>query len=274
MSAERESFLARLRAGEPQLGLSAMYPCPAVIERVGADWDWIWVDGQHGQFGYQDLLAAVRACDLVKRPAFVRVPWHEPGSIGQALDMGAAGVIVPCIDTLAEAQTAAAAAKFPSLGRRSYGGRRVIDREGRGYSDSANDQTLLIVQIESPQAIENAAEIAAVPGVDGLFLGPDDVMLRRGYAMTTPRSAQTLGRDLQTVADACKAHGKIAVSVGIGAEMLSLCLSMDYTLICAGGDTMFLSNGSKSASSEARELIAGKKCPEEACVSAKISSPY
>jgi 4-hydroxy-2-oxoheptanedioate aldolase len=77
---------ATLKAGNTKLGFCLMYPAPGIIERVGADWDWIWVDGQHGELGYSDILAIVRACDLVKVPALVRVPGHEAGTISQVLD--------------------------------------------------------------------------------------------------------------------------------------------------------------------------------------------
>jgi 4-hydroxy-2-oxoheptanedioate aldolase len=254
-------FRAALATGTPQLGLSVMYPAPGIIERIGPDWDWIWIDAQHGELGYHDVLGLVRACDLVKRAAMVRVPGHEAGPIALALDMAAAGVIVPCVDTAEQARAVVDAAKFPPLGKRSYGGRRPIDLQGRTYSDTANEDLLLIVQIESPQAIENADAIAAVPGVDALFLGPDDIMLRRGYSMTTPRSKQTLGMDMQAVIAACRRHGKIGVMVGMGQEMLRLCVSMGFQMIVSGSDVMFLAAGSKQASEEARQIM--KQQPAE-----------
>jgi 4-hydroxy-2-oxoheptanedioate aldolase len=247
-------FRTALDAGVPQFGLCVMYPASGVVERIGSDWDWIWLDGQHGEIGPGDMLALVRACDLVGRPAFVRVPGHEAGPIGLALDMGATAVIVPCVDTPEQARACVAAAKFPPAGNRSYGGRRPIDRHGRGYAATANAETLLVVQIESPLAIENADRIAAVPGVDALFLGPDDIMLRRGFTMDTPRSEATLGADMRAVVAACGRHGKRAVTVGIGAEMLALCLRTGFHLIVAGGDVFFLANGSRQASAEARGL--------------------
>jgi len=253
-----------------------MYPAPGVVERIGVEWDWIWIDGQHGEIGEREALELVRACELVGRPALVRVTGHEPGAIGKALDTGAAGVIVPCVDTVAQARSVAAAAKFPPLGNRSYGGRRPIDLAGRTYSDSANDDTLCVVQIESPQALENAAAIAALPGVDALFLGPDDMLLRRGVDMNRPRNRDTLGSDMQRVADACRAHGKVAAMVGVGAEMLGLCYEMGYRLVVAGSDVLFLAGGSQRASADARALLASRaesQQPESDAVQAS-GSPY
>jgi 4-hydroxy-2-oxoheptanedioate aldolase len=232
-----------------------MYPAPGVVERIGPDWDWVWIDGQHGELGYNDVLALVRACDLIARPAVVRVPGHEFGSIGLALDTGAAGLIVPCVDTPEQARAVVDAAKFPPLGKRSFGGRRPIDRLGRIYSDTANEDVLLVVQVESPQAIENAEQIAAIAGVDALFLGPDDVLLRRGHSVNEKRSEANLGKDMRAVMDACNKHGKFSVMVAGDEEMLKLCAAMGFSMIVGGGDVPFLAVSSKQASAKARAIL-------------------
>jgi 4-hydroxy-2-oxoheptanedioate aldolase len=272
-----KSLKEQLTSGAPQLGLCIMYPSPGVVERIGGEWDWVWIDGQHGELGYDDILGLVRACDLVGTPAMVRVPGHEAGPIGKVLDTGAAGVIVPCVDTPEQAQAIVKAAKFPPLGNRSYGGRRPIDLHGRAFSATANDDTLLVVQIESPEAVKNADAIASVPGVDALFLGPDDIMLRRGYAMDQPRSRETLMPDMEAVATACQRHGKYATMVGFNAEMLQLCLELRYNLIAAGGDVAFLANSSRQAVDTARahlrEFASGQAATAPA-EGGSTSSPY
>jgi 2-keto-3-deoxy-L-rhamnonate aldolase RhmA len=251
-----KTFRAALASGVPQFGLCIMYPCPGELERIAPDWDWLWIDGQHGEMGYEDLLAMVRACDAVGKPAFVRSPSHDTGRIGLALDTAAAGVIVPLVDTSEEARKLVHAAKFPPIGGRSYGGRRPVDLHGRLFSDKANEEVLLIVQIESPQAIENADAIAAVPGVDVLFLGPDDVMMRRGFSMDSPRSKNTLGSDMQAVVAACRKHGKFSLaSGGTNADMIRFCVEAGFNMIVAGGDIRFLPEGSKKAAKEAREVV-------------------
>ncbi len=252
---EMINFRLTLEKGVPQFGLGIMYPSPGVVERIGPDWDWVWIDGQHGQIGYAETLQLVRACDLIGRPAVVRVPGHEAGPIGLTLDMGVAGVVVPCVDTAEQAQAAVEAAKFPPLGKRSYGGRRPIDFFGRSYSDSANEQTLLLVQIETPQALANIEEIASVRGVDALFIGLDDLYLRRGLAMDKPRPLELVEEDMKLVIEACRRHNLFAAAVGIGPDMLRLCLETGYHLIVAGGDVPFLVNSSKNAAAEARAQL-------------------
>lgn len=256
---DRKAFRKALESGVPQLGFLGMYPAPGIIERAGADWDWVWIDGQHGELGYQDVLAMVRACDLIGRPGIVRVASHEFGRIGLALDTGASGIIVPVVSTPAEALAVVHAAKFPPLGGRSYGGRRPIDREGRLYSDTANEDVLLVVQVETPEAVENADSIAAIPGIDALFYGPDDVALRRGQKMNAVRSRETLAADLTAVARACARHGKFAVTVGVNPEIMALAAELGFAMIVGGGDVGFIAAGSKQASADARALLKGIK---------------
>lgn len=255
---KRVNLKQQLATGVPQLGLLVMYPSPGVVERIGPDWDWIWIDGQHGEIGYEQTLNLVRACDLIDRPALVRVPDHSYGAIGKVLDMGADGVIVPCVDTVEQARSIVAAAKLPPLGNRSFGGRRVIDRKGREYADAANEEILCVVQVESPQAIANAAHLAAIPGVDALFLGPDDLLLRRGYGVNEPRNEAVLGEDMRRVVEACWQHGKYAVMVGIDPAMFELCARLGFHLIVAGGDVSLLAAGSRKASLEAKSIITNR----------------
>jgi 2-keto-3-deoxy-L-rhamnonate aldolase RhmA len=244
----------KLRSG-PKIGLSVMYPAPGMIERIGPDWDWIWIDAQHGELDYQDVLALVRAAETAGSTAVVRVPWNEFAWISRALDTHCDAVVVPCVENVAEARQAVAAAKFPPLGRRSYGSRRIIDRIGRTYSDTANTDVMLIVQIESPEALENAEAIAAVPGIDGLFLGPDDVTLRRGHSMTAPRNPAMLEADMTSMANACHKHGKVAVTVAIGPDMIRLVKRLGYKMIATAGDVSLLANTSKSVTAEARAVL-------------------
>lgn len=228
-----------------EFGLIMTYPCPGVIESIGPDWDWIWIDGQHGQLDYSDMISMVRACDLVGKPAYVRVPWNERGWIALVNDMAVGGIIVPCIDSVEEAKAAIETAKFPPLGRRSFGGRRPNDRFGRTYGETANRDVKLIAMIESPEAIEQADAIASLDGIDGLLLGPDDVMLRRGYSMTTPRSDDVLGADMKVVADACHRYNKIPMMVGISTRMLQASLKYKFEMIVTAYDSLYLREGSQ-----------------------------
>jgi 4-hydroxy-2-oxoheptanedioate aldolase len=240
-----------------KLGVGISYPSPGAVERIAPDWDWVWLCAQHGQLaGYDTMLAMVRACHSVNREAFVRVPGQESSWIGLALDMDADAVIVPQIDTPEQASAAAKAAKFPPLGDRSFGGRRVIDRQGRGYYRNANSQSLLICQIESPLALENADAILNTPGVDALFLGPDDYLLRQGIAIDCEDGDELIFAALRRLGPLCQNAGKGLVCIGMRESIFFSAKELGATHLVGGTDVAFLAGGSKSASHLARERAA------------------
>ena len=267
-----ESYRNPLRqalAGGMQLGLGIMYPASGVIERIGPDWDWLWIDGQHGELSYHDVLAAVRACNLARRPAVVRVPGHDAGMIGLALDTAAEAVMVPMIDDADQARQAVEAAKFPPLGERSYGGRRPVDLHGRGYANPDRDQPVLICQIETSTALANAAAIAAVDGVDVLFFSPDDISMRQGLAMDQPRPKGYFDAALRNIADSAKARGKIAGGVFATPEALTLAAKLDYRLVATSADVSLLVDGSSAKAQLMRQALA---TPQDA--SASVEGVY
>jgi len=224
-----------------------MYPSAGALERIGPDWDWIWIDAQHGDLDFRDVANLVRVTTLIGKPALVRVPSQDSGWVGKCLDAGAAGVIVPMIESLAEAKAMIQAAKFPPLGNRSYGGRRIIDFAGRSYYKTANTDTVLILQLESNEAVALADQIAALDGADGFFLGPDDLFIRDGQDVDTAKTLQTIGKQAQIVANACRKHGKINVGHGVNDATLAMAKEFGYKLVVGGGDVGFLAGGSKSA---------------------------
>lgn len=248
-------FLNRT-ALHPQIGLCVMHPSPGVIERIGPDWDWIWIDAQHGDLDFREVVTLIRACHLIGRPGFVRVPSHDAGWVGKALDAGAAGVIVPMVETLEEARAMVRAAKFPPTGNRSYGGRRVIDLQGRSYYQSANQATALILQVESRSACDLAGELAALGGVDGLFLGPDDLLIREGMDVDAPKDDTNLGFHLRTVTKACQQTGKLSVVVAVSETAMELARACGCRLIVGWGDVGFLAQGSQTASRKMRAFFA------------------
>jgi 2-keto-3-deoxy-L-rhamnonate aldolase RhmA len=234
----------RLGSKEYLLGLSLMYPVPGIIERIGPDWDWIWIDGQHGQFDYNSILQCVRACERMGIPSVVRVPSHEYGIIGSVLDTCTNGIMVPMVNTGEQGGEAVKAAKFPPVGYRSYGGRRPIDMYGRSYAHTANDDVILIAQIETQEGLANADKIASVSGVDALFFGPDDMSMQRGMPMDKPRDTDLFKNEMEKVANAAKKAGKIAGTVTTSAQLLEAALSMGYRLCVGTSDVSLLAEGS------------------------------
>lgn len=259
------SFKQDLLSGKTMLGFLMMYPNPGLIERIGHEWDWFWLDCQHGYVDYKDVLDLVRVCDLVGKPAVVRVPSHDPGFIGRVLDAGAAGIMVPVVESAREATLLAQACQFPPHGKRSYGGRRVIDRHGRGYNRGAADSTFLIAQIETPEAIASIDAIAGTPGVDALMPGPDDLVMCRGGALDAP-APKSLDEDIRTIAQACRKHDKIMTAIAMGEENVRRSRENNVQLVIAAGDVAILAQGSASASRAARLGLAQTPSSKEALV--------
>ena len=248
-----------LRAGEMKLGIYLTYPAPGILEAVAADWDWFWLDDQHGQLGYDTLLHCVRAADAVQTPPVVRVRDHSFASIGPVLDMDCAGIIVPMVNSVEQARQVVANAKFPPLGQRSYGGRRVIDLGGRDYWATANESQLLIVQIETAQAVENIEEIVAVPGVDGIFFGADDLKQSLGLPMDTPSSEPAIAERMERAAVATAAAGKIpGAAAATTPEWTRRLQDMGFTLVACTGDEALIRDNSSLKAAQIRQAIADK----------------
>jgi 2-keto-3-deoxy-L-rhamnonate aldolase RhmA len=160
-------------------------------------------DLQHGLWDRLSLyhgIAAVRD----KTVPLLRVAANDAAAIGDALDLGAGGIIVPLIETAAEAKAAVAAAKYPPLGRRSAGGIRPM-LDFKAYAARANGNTLLALMIETEKGLKNAQAIAAVPGVDIIFIGPGDLSLSLG---TFPETGRKHEAALQAILAACRKAGK------------------------------------------------------------------
>lgn len=232
-------------------GVQLSYGNPCCIESMGRGWDWVWIDAQHGQHDHSGLLHAVQLCRLIGAASVVRVAGRSADVLGPVADTGVDAIMVPMVNSAAEARGLARACFFPPLGERSYGGRRVIDLEGREYHREANDRLMLIVQIETPEAVACVEEIAAVEGVGALFFGAEDVKIRMGIPnsagmLDAPEVAQAMER----TARAARGGGKAAGCVAPPARDLQRAIAMGYNFMRGGGDVPLLAEGSRSRSRE------------------------
>ena len=246
----------KLKSGQIVLGVSITFSAPGMIEHFGAGWDWVWIDGQHGQLDYRTILECVRIADAMGIAPVVRVPGHEYGTIGPMIDMRPSGIMVPMVDTAEQARRVVEAARFPPLGKRSYGGRRIRDLEGAEYFRTANTEMLILAQIETPEAVANAEAIAATPGVDALFFGADDLKVRLGIPVGTavPDSDQ-LTQAMEKTSRAAKNVGKFAGCVALNVSTLSLAISQGYRIIAGGGDVPFFREVAGKKLKELRDAI-------------------
>ena len=180
----------KMLRGEAAAGVFVNFYAPPLVEIIGyAGVDFIIIDDEHGAFTYPQIEELIRAAELAGTVPLVRVS-YDAAAIQKALDRGAMGVQVPMVNTRADAEAAVKRAKFPPLGTRgtaySVRAARFGEDKGKEYLDAADNNTLVVVHIETPQAVANFAEIASTPGVDVVFVGPTDLSVSMGYKAEGP----------------------------------------------------------------------------------------
>ncbi len=185
MPAPQNRFKAALRSGEVQIGLWLGLATPLTAEIcAGAGFDWLVIDAEHGPNDLPLIQSQLAALATRGANAVVRPPMGEAWMLKQVLDAGAQTVLVPMVETAAQAQALVRALRYPPDGIRGVGAAlaRASDFNRIGdYLQTANDQICLLVQIESRAALDRIEEIAAVGGVDGIFIGPSDLAADMGH---------------------------------------------------------------------------------------------
>ncbi len=180
----------RLVAGEPSIGTWLALPTPEGAEYVSSvGFDWLVVDTEHNPIDIRTLGQMFMALAASTTAPMVRIPWNTPQNFKRVLDAGAWGVVVPMVNSRAEAEQAVAAVRYPPEGTRSLGG----GRHALGFATTADqyfrhaaDEVLLVLQIEHIQAVEQADAILSVPGVDACFIGPNDLAASLGLGRGVP----------------------------------------------------------------------------------------
>jgi 4-hydroxy-2-oxoheptanedioate aldolase len=177
-------FKQQLRDGKPKMGLFVNSHSPTVAEQLAhSGYDWLLVDSQHGPMGYEKLSTMLAAIASGGAKSMVRVAgYHDRAGIQQSLDLGADGVLIPYINTAEEARQGISCCRYPTAGTRSvYFPQRSTNKAGLlGYVGNANKNIIVALQVETADCIRNMEEIAAVPGIDILFLGQNDLCMSMG----------------------------------------------------------------------------------------------
>jgi 4-hydroxy-2-oxoheptanedioate aldolase len=235
-------FATRIRAREPLLGYWSVLDSPVSTERIARlGYDYICFDAQHGLLGYSGVLTGLMAINAGgSGVGLVRVEANDPTPIGRALDAGAAGVIVPLINTADDAAAAVSAARYPPVGRRSYGPMRSGLRIGPTPAD-ANATVLVLAMIETPEGLANVDAICATPGVDGVYVGPSDLCLAVGGAFPNdPAVAEEFEAALATVRTAARAAGIAAGMHAPTGETAAKRLAEGFTFASIASDLTHL----------------------------------
>src|SRR5579859_2317693 len=237
-------FKKQLRAGVPKLGLFVNSHSPTVVEQLAhSGYDWLLVDSQHGPMSYETLSTMLAGISSGGAKSLVRVGGYQdrPG-IQQALDMGADGILVPYINTAEEARQAVSCARYPTAGTRSvYFPQRSMNKDGLlGYAGAANDNVIVALQVETADCIKNIDEIAAVPGVDILFLGQNDLCMSMGlyekYEFPHMYTSPELNAATQSLVNAAKKNNIILGLFLFGTARVGEFLDKGFTFISIGND--------------------------------------
>jgi 4-hydroxy-2-oxoheptanedioate aldolase len=209
----------------------------------------VCLDMQHGMIGFSDAGPMIAAINGAGRPALVRTLWNDPGLIGQSLDAGASAVIVPMINSRAEAVALVRAAKYPPLGGRSWGGYTALQASGLkapGYLKQANRLTQVFAMVETDAALENVEEIAATPGLDGLFVGPSDLSITLSKGTKLDRMGARTIAAMERIARAAKANGLVPGAFGGSAENIRTYQKLGYRFFAAAVDVDLMRVGAEA----------------------------
>lgn len=235
------SFRRDLLAGKTLIGCWASLASNLTTEILGyAGFDWLLLDGEHAPNDYASFITQLQALKDSPSAAMVRPEWQDPVVIKRLLDVGFFNFLIPFVESAEQAKRAVAATRYPPEGTRGVGTAHRSNKFGfnRDYFDTINQDICVTVQIESKAGVEAAAEIAAVDGVDALFIGPSDLSAAYG-AMLQPNQPVVQAAMRQVLAGAQR-HGKACgILAPVEAEARRY-LEWGMTFVAVGGDTGLL----------------------------------
>lgn len=247
------SFRTRLRSGERLIAPLVTLDAPAVAELLAAvGFDWLFIDAEHAPLGTAHMQALMQAAGST--PCIVRLAAGEEIHIKRALDIGAAGIIAPQVNSAEHAARIVQAAKYAPMGQRGLGIARAhrYGLQVREYMQSANDDTAVIVQAEHRDAVKHIRDIVAVDGVDGVLIGPYDLSASLGLpgAVDHPEVRDAIAR----VRTACLEAGLPIGIFGLTAEAVKPYIEQGFTMIVAGVDTVLLGQAASTLLGTIREM--------------------
>jgi 4-hydroxy-2-oxoheptanedioate aldolase len=224
--------------------------CAEVMAHTG--WDSLCIDIQHGMVDFQTAISMMQAISTTSVTPIVRVPWNEPGIIMKCLDAGAYGVICPMINTRADAERLVATCHYPPAGFRSCGPTRAALYGGSDYQAKANETIVVFAMIETAEALANIDSILDTPGLDAIFIGPNDLAISLGLPNSLDPTVSKVVEAIDRILAACKRHGvKAGVHTGSAANAKAM--------IAKGFDFVTILSDSRILAQAATALVADVK---------------
>ena len=242
------SLAGRLAAGKTVYTGWCTLPAPIVAETVAREgFNTVTIDQQHGLWDTATMGAGIAAIRAAGSSPVVRVPLGAFSAASRALDFGAEGIIAPMINTVADATAFVAATKFPPLGERSWGPARATMLAGiadmKSYLRDANENVVTLAMIETKTAMAKLDAIAAVPGIDVLFVGPSDLSIGLSNGAELDPHSATVDAAVDKIVEACRKSGKVAGLYCANAERATTSARRGIRFLAVGSDLGFLRAG-------------------------------
>ena len=254
---EKRITAADLRAGKKLCGAWAHLGSNLSAEILAkAGYDVIIPDMEHAPYSLPALVSVLQAVESSGCFTMVRAPWNDQVAIKQILDCGADGIHIPYVNTRQEAEYAVRACKYPPQGVRGVATSQratCYGMEKMAYLTRANRDVVVMLAIETPEALADIEAIAATEGVDGIFLGPSDLSTSMGY-LAAPGQPEVQAA-IRTVEAAAKRHGKFLSTISSGGEDMRRKFDLGYSLLYLFSDTTGLAAAAQAHLKEAREYI-------------------
>jgi 4-hydroxy-2-oxoheptanedioate aldolase len=247
MDLPQNAFKRALKAGKSQIGLWSTLSSNYSVEVIaGAGFDWILLDTEHSPNELENLLTQLQAAAPYPTHAVVRVPWNDMVTIKRVLDIGAQSILIPYVSTAEEARAAVSYTRYPPQGVRGVAGSTRASRFGRvkEYAKRAHEELCVLVQVENQQAIDNIEAIAAVEGIDGVFIGPADLHASFGYTgeIANPKVMPVIDEAIGRIRKCGKAPGILTPSE----EHAKRQLSLGAQFVAVGNDVGLLARGAEA----------------------------
>ncbi|MDX7992823.1 4-hydroxy-2-oxoheptanedioate aldolase [Xenorhabdus littoralis] len=241
-------FKQALKAGHPQIGLW-LGLCSGYSAEIlaGTGFDWLLIDGEHAPNDISTILAQLQGIAPYPSQPVVRPAWNDPVIIKQLLDIGAQTLLIPMVQNAEQAHEAVRATRYPPAGIRGVGS--ALARASRwnripDYLSRANDEMCVLVQVETSEALQNLPEIAAVDGIDGIFIGPADLSADMGH-ISNPQHPEVRAA-IERAMNQIKASGKAAGILMTNVDAAKYYLDLGALFVAVGVDTILLT-GAASA---------------------------
>ena len=256
MQMERNPFTHAIQAGTKQVGLWVTLSNNFVADVIApAGYDWVLLDMEHSPNDYFSIIGQLQAFAGTGTTAIVRVEWNNPVAVKRVLDIGAPGLLFPMIQSVAEAEAAVAATRYPPRGIRGAAGSTRATKFGRitDYVQKVEDETTVLLQLETVAAVEQAEAIADADGVDGIFFGPGDISGDMGkmgkpmdpevWALIKPAAQKLIAKGMPV--------GTLVLDAGFAAELMN----EGFSFVACGTDTSILARGTDALLAQVKDRM-------------------